>query len=424
VTDKADLLQGPHGWKVVLAGGLAVLSAAAATLAIRATDPASADTYLTGAHNAAVRTVDGDLHTAAAGERLARGATVLTGVGGSAQLATGGRTVYLGAGSTVRVLDGVHQQLQRGLVMVDSREGARLDLDTLAGKVATAAGALARVETAAQLRLAVYDGSAALTAAGRSATATVDRLHQVLTPYGQVAGRTTVLALTPDDPWEARLVADLVAADQDLTHLADSLGGGDGAALLTAAPAALRTVPTPPVGPARGETALAVALAQAARGGDATTALSTVQSGRREGGSWGVVAALVGARVTAVSALLDGALAPVPGGPGGPTIIAGGLPSVPGLFGPTATPTVVPTTGPTTGPIDGPTPTRPTTRPPTTPPSSPPPGLVEGLVDTVLGLLPPAPAPSPTPPAPPAAPTPAKPLLELDLLGLNLTLGG
>jgi hypothetical protein len=427
VTDRPDLLTGPHGWKVVLAAGVAVLTAASVTVAFRASDPAAADTFVTGAHNAAVQPPGGQAHSAVVGERVPAGATVLTGDGGSAELSTAGRDVYVGALSTVRIQDGVHQRLDRGLVMVDSRRGARLDLVTPAGEVRTPSGVLTRVEDAAQLRLAVYGGHAAFAAAGRSSTAVVPGLHQVQVPYGQLPGRVTALALTPGDPWEARLVADLVAADADLNHLAYSLDGNDGATVLNAAPAALRTTPPPP-GPLRSETALSVALAQAARGDDPVTTLATVETSRREGGSWGVVAAIVGARVTGVSALLDGTLAPLPGAAG--SVAAGVAPSLSGLLGSGGAGTGGSVGGSGSG-SDGtaprqPTPSSPSGAPSTAPaplPSPTPTAVVDQLVTTVLSVVP-TPVPT-TSPAPAPAPSPTSstllPSLQLPpLLGIQL----
>lgn len=411
VTDRTDLLGGDRAWKAVLAGGLAVLTAAAVTLVVRSGDPAAADTYLTSAREAVVHLADGSEHPAVAGERVPEGATVRTGPEGGAQLATGDRTVYVGRLSTVKVLDGVHQVLRRGWAMVDSRRGARLTLDTEAGAVETAAGALSRVEQDKVLRLAVYDGSATLTPVGRSLRTRVPGLYQVQVQYGSVAGRVTALALRRDD-WDTRLAQDLVNADTDLNTLATGLAGPDGAALLGVAPVALRPAVAPPVGAARGELALGVAVAQAARKvGDPAEALGTVRSARAEGGSWGVVAAIVGARVTAVSALLDGALTPPGTGPGtGPAVVAGG-PGLDGLFGPSGAP------GSSGGPTSAPTSTRPTSRPTSTrtPTPSPSAGTVDSLVTTVVNLLP-TPPPLLGRPAPTPTPTPtATPLLGIDL---------
>ncbi|MCW2599303.1 MAG: hypothetical protein JWM02_1132 [Frankiales bacterium] len=415
-----------EGWHGVLAAGLAVFIAASVVLVTHQIDPASADTYLTSVRNAVIQFPDGSQRTAEIGARLPNGAQLRTGQQGGAELSTAGRNVYVGAVSTVDVLDGVRQTLTRGQVMVDSRKGPRLQLSTRAGTVAAKAGALARVEAAALLRLAVFEGTAAITATGRRATTAVGALHQVQVAYGYPADRVTPLALT-DDAWESRLAGDLVSADQDLVHLADSLGGSDGRAVLTAAPVALRTASLGAVA-ASGEQAVAVAVAEVASrsAGPVTDRLAFVLSARSDGGSWGVVAALVGARVTAVSTLLDAALTPAGDSTPG-TTVAGQIPNVQGLFGSSPSATTPTTTRPTEqGPGGGRPSTQPSTGPSTQPsgiptPTTPtPPGLIGGLVNTVLGLL-------PHPTATPAAastpsPSPA-PLVDLNLGGLGLKLG-
>jgi hypothetical protein len=405
VTDNSGVL-------AVGAAALSVLATATVVVLAHSPDPASADTYVTSVRNAVVRLVDGSEQTPSVGERLPQGAQVRTGQDGGASLSTSGRTVYVGALSTLDVLDGVRQTLGRGQVMVDSRKGPRLALTTLAGTVAAGAGSLARVETAAVLRLGVFEGSAAITATGRHASTAVGALHQVQVPYGYLPGQVTTLALT-DDRWETRLAGTLVSADQDLSHLATSLDGTEGATLLNAAPAALRAGLSVP---GRGEQALSVALAQAGHAGTPTDNLGFVQAARRDGGSWGVIAALLQARVSAVSALLDGALTP-----GGSTPVQA-LPqvtSLPGLLGPSATPNPA-GTRPSSPPPVTPTGTPPPKTPPTTPPPTSPTPLVGSLVDTVLGIIKPpaAPAASGTPTV---SPTPA-PILPL-LPSLPLKLG-
>ena len=396
IQDISAWLSGARGWQTVLASGLAVLTAATTTVALHAPDPASADTFVSVAREAQVFLPDGTDHTAAEGERLPRGARVQTGAEGGVQLRTAGRTVYVGALSTLTVTDGVRQTLARGLAMVDARRGARLDLSTPAGVVSSAAGSVVRVEESPLQRIAVFDGKATLHVVGRSATATVTALHQVRVQPGSLPQRTTALVLR-SDAWERSVAADLVAADAELTTLASGLGDATGQTFLTAAPASLRSTTVPAPGAARGEEALTVALAAAAA--DPSTALSEVRADRADNGSWGVVAALVGASVNDVSAVLNAALAPLPADTSGSTSNAGRTP-LPGVL-PTGSPSPGSTTGrPTTGPTGKPT----ATPTPTVTPSESP-GLVTTLVDTVLGLLPtPKAATVPTTPTP--SPTP------------------
>jgi hypothetical protein len=397
VTDTSGFLEGEHGWKAVLAGALSVLVVAVGALVVRTGDPATADTYLSAVRDAAVVLPGGSTVTATEGMRVPEGAVLRTGSVGGATLRTAGRDVYVGAESAVRVVDGVHQRLDQGQVMVDTRNGPQLRLLTLAGAVRVADSSLARVEQGAKLRLAVFAGTSWLTATGRQAETTVHALYQAKAAYGAVGETPTPLALN-DDAWERRLAPALVTADLDLRALGRGLAGAEGQLVLQAASARLRAVPATSVD--RGEQALAVAVAQASTDRDQVQALNQVQAYRAAGGSWGVVAALVSARVSAVSALLDGVLATPTTGPG-PTVQAGGTPDLSGVLGP---PTTVPTTRspqPAPGPSSTrpqPSPTRSTSSPTATPTTSP----VDTLLSTVAGLL----SPSPSPPAPATSPTP------------------
>lgn len=377
VTDSSGLR---GNWLVVLAGAVAVLTAAFVTLVVRTGDPTTADTYLESSRDAAVVLADGRLVEARDGMRVPSGATVRTGAAGAAHLSTAGRDVYLGALTTLIVLDGLRETLDRGQVMADSRNGPRLQLTTRAGLVTVAAESLARVENGPVLRLGVFTGSSRIEAVGRQASTTVPALYQVQAPYGGLPGAPTALALT-DDAWEQRLAGALVGADRDLDALERGLAGADGLAVLSAAPVALREVP--PTSPDRGEQALSVAVAQAAqRSSSAAQNLTTIQTDRGQGGSWGVVAAIVQARVSAVSALLDGVLSP----PGTVVpVLAGATPLLPGLFGPSQ-PTSEPS--PTGGPSGSPVPSRsPSPRPTPTRTVSPSPSAVDQVISTVTGLL-------------------------------------
>jgi len=392
VTDRTDVLRGSRAWQGVLAGGLAVLSAATITAFVGVGDPAAAGTYVTSVTRAVVVQPDGTQQAARIGDLVPRGGRLRTGQGGGARLTTAGRDLYVGAVSTVLVQDGLREALERGQVMVDSRSGPRLALATGAGTVSVRGGALARVERGVVLRVGVFDGAVSLQVQGRQATTTVPALYQVLTQYGALPGRPTALALQ-SDAWEQRLAADLTGADEQLNRLQVGLRGAEGALVLTAAPASLRRGS---VDPDRGEQALSVALAQEARAaGGAEDNLVVVRTARREGGSWGVVAAIVRASVTDVSGRLDATLNNEPPG----TLIAG--PPAPGVVSPGG-----PTSGPPAGPTDGSSPTpSPSTSPtagPTSP--SPSPSTVEQVVKIVRDLLP-TPLPSLSPLAsPPAVP--------------------
>lgn len=295
----------PSGVAILAAGSLL----AALGLSACGPDAAHADTVLRAARAATVELADGGSRPASVGMIVPKGATVRTADGGSASLVAAGRTVLLGSASAVTVVDGQREQLRQGLVMIDARNAPGLALDAGAATVQAPRGALARVERGAVLRAASYRQSVTVRASGRRAEATVDRLHQVQVPDGGVPGRVTPLALTPHDTWERSYVLDLVTANDDLDALAEGLdrNPASGAAVLQAVPASYADVVTPATGEPRSETALAFVLARATHSGG-PAAYGKVRGLREDGGSWGVVAALVQADVAAVSAALDALL--------------------------------------------------------------------------------------------------------------------
>jgi hypothetical protein len=392
VADILDTMRGlDRGWQAVLASGLAVLTAATTTVVLHASDPASADTRVELARLAQVYLPDGSNHEAVEGEVLPRGAELHTGRDGGAQLTTAGRRVYLDGLSTLTVRDGVSETLSRGAAMVDARDGAHLDLSTPAGLVVTADGAVARVEEGLLLtRVGVYEGSASLRPVGRSSTTEVPRWMQVKVQPQSLPQRTTPLQLRGDS-WDKAVAADLVSADEDLNNLADGLALQEGASYLRTV---YRTGGVPPVGAARGEEALTVLVAKASTQPDA---LAQVRADRADLGSWGVVAALVQARVATISSVLSAALSP-PSDIGTPTTVNAGGPGNPGaLPSGASSPASAPSHGPTTRPSATPSPSQ----------VSPTPALVDGLVNRVLALVTPTPSTLRGPgPAPTATPKP------------------
>lgn len=390
----AAWLSGSRGWQTVLGGALAVLTAASASAVLLPTDPASADTRVEIARAAEVYLPDGTHHPAAEGEVLPRGAELHTGAGGGAQLLTAGRRTYLGQQTTLRIQDGVRDTLFRGLALVDARNGARLDLTTPVGRVATPAGAVSRVEESLLTRVAVYAGTVTLHPVGRTSSTAVPALHQVKVQGQSLPDRVTPLQLD-GQAWERAVAADLVSADQQLRDLAEGLSGPEGAKVFRTAPASYRPTTLPAEGPARGEQALGIAVAVAA---DAADALAQVRAYRADLGSWGVVAALVRAPLNKVSAVLSAALAPATSTPGPTTVDAGGPQVLPGLS-PTPSAAPAPTSTETKQP------TRPTATPtPTKPTTSASPNVVDGLITTVLTLVSPKPQ-TPAQPVPTAVPT-------------------
>ena len=396
-----------RGVRSVLAAGLAVLAAAVTTVALRGSDPASADTRVAVARLAQVYLPDGTNHPAVEGEVLPRGAELHTGQGGGAQLTTAGRRVYLGSQSTLVVRDGVREDLTRGLAMVDARDGAHLDLTTPAGRVSTPGGAVSRVEEGMLTRVAAYYGTVTLHPVGRASSTAVPHLHQLKVQPQSLPQRTTPLQLTPGDPWERTVAADLVSADEELNNLAAGLSLQEGEIYLAKLPTSLRSGSVPPLGsPARGEEALTFAVASAASDKDA---LTNVRAYRGDLGSWGVVAALVRAPVGKVSDALSRALSPSTSASGPTTVNAGSTVNLPGGV-PTTNPSPGASRAPGTGPSTGPT-ARPTSSPISRPTTSPSPGVVTSVVDTITSLVSPKPGPVPARPVTPVTSPSQQPCL-------------
>lgn len=384
---------------------------AALGLSACGSNPAAAKTLVQSARAATLELADGGSKPATDGMTVPKGATLRTQPGGSAALVAAGRTVLLGSATAVTVVDGAREQLRAGLVLVDARRSPGLALDAGAATVTTRRGSLARVERGTLLRAASYRSDLTVRATGRRSEEKVPALHQVQVPDGGLPGPPTTLRLTPHDSWERSYALDLVTADADLVALAEGLdrNPASSAAVLSAVPASYTTsVPDDPAEP-RSETALAYVLAQAGdvEGGDG---FADVRNRRREGGSWGVVAAIVGAKTSDVAAALDTVLNPTEG----PAVLAaaeGPAPVPSDVVGPGGTPSTS-VAAPTRGPSR-----RPSPRPSPSPSRSSDP--VDDVVTTVTGLL-----PTPTPVAVPllSSPSPA-PLLGVDVGGLGLHVG-
>ena len=373
-------------------------------------DVAKASTVVQDARAATLHLADGTSSPVDDGTKVPKGATVSTAPGGSASLVTAGRVVLLGSDTAVRVQDGRREQLRKGLVMVDARRAGDLELDAGAATVSTARGSLTRVERDALLRVAAFRKGVSVRASGRRAHVAVDALHQVQVPYGGLPGRVTALGLTRDT-WERRYALSLVSSDIDLTNLAAGLDGDTDStnAIGAALPAAFGTS-TRASGERASEQALAFLVARAARGDKDT--FQDVRRFRAEGGSWGVVAAIVGAQVGQVSAALDALLAPdepvLAAEPGSGQVDVGGLLGGGSTGGSGGGSTGGASPRPTTGPA-------PSGSPAPRPSASPDP--VEEVVRTVQSLL-------PSPPPVEVLPSPsASPLLRVGVGGVTLGVG-
>ena len=406
---------------------LAVVLLAAVGVAAFRSGTASADTVLARGADAVLQLPDGTRRPAVEGETVPPGSTVLAGRTG-ARLDTRDREVHLGGDTAVQVVDGVRQRLQSGFVLVDAADAPGLEVTTASAVVDAPDGALVRVDGGPLVRVGVLrgDGDPALVRpAGRRTTTEVPVYFSVQVPAGGLPGRVAPFALTPGDAYEAALARDLVTADTDLTALGRRLDGlgSAGPVVLTALRRDVPADDTLAAGAPGSEGALGYLLASAAP--DAAPLpdrYARVRGLRADGGSWGVVAAIVSAPVDRVGAALSALL-------GGSPVLAGAetgvdVGDVLGL--PPGAPSPQPP-APGGGPAPGPGPQQPgPSSPPPAPQPSPTPVLpplppagplepvvdvVEDVVDDVLDLvLPPSPAPSS-----PAPSSPAPPLVDLDL---------
>jgi hypothetical protein len=253
---------------------------------------ASATTVLAGVTGASVVHADGSTAAAVNGLRLRPGDVVRTDPGGRAELVTRARHVYVGSQASVQVLDGEHQQLRHGAMVVDAQHGSGLSLRVAGVEVTAPAGTALRAERSVTVRLGALAGrSHIVSSTGRSLD--LPSLHQVVVGGDALPELATPLRLTDDDG-ESRAVPVLVRDDESLVSLARGIDG-TGAATAEVVTAAWRgpTARTP-AGVARSERVLPVVIAAAGPAGDAAHRYRSAVALRTAGASWGVVAHLLG----------------------------------------------------------------------------------------------------------------------------------
>ncbi|HEX8001559.1 MAG TPA: hypothetical protein VF519_02575 [Mycobacteriales bacterium] len=317
--------------KVAPVLGAAALVAAASLTAC--SDVRDETVTLSGVRDAVVVS-GGTERTASDGAELRKGDRVRTGTGGTATLVVRDRRVLLAGSTEVAVPDGATVELARGGLLVDHRRGPGVTVragDTTVDQIGD--GAL-RVERRFSVLVAAFSADSRVrTTTGQRLT--LDPLHQVA-----VAGRALPRAAVPlqlrHDDWERTVIGPVVADDTRLNALAASLDG-PGAPVV---PASLR----PAAGARTSDTVLSEAIGRAAR-----KSAAEARTLRSQGGSWGVVAALLGTSAvdvgTTLAAVLRGELAPAPSSSSSPTsgVVAGGSPrpvtSSRPQPGPTPTPT-------------------------------------------------------------------------------------
>ncbi|HET7530297.1 MAG TPA: hypothetical protein VFJ98_04990 [Mycobacteriales bacterium] len=293
-------------------GAIAAVAGLAATgLTGCSSSLSSATTVLAGVSRATVVHSDGTTIAAVDGLRLHAGDVVRTAPAGRAELVTRSRHVYLGSVAAVRIVDGEHQQLRHGAMVVDAQHGSALELEVGGLQVMAPAGSALRAERSATVRLGALAGTSRITSStGRSLAVTA--LHQVVVGGDALPDATTPLRLTDDDG-EARAVPALVHDDQSLNGLARGIDTSGAAAAAVVTAAWHGPSPVAPAGVARSELVLPVVIAAAGPAADATERLHAAAALRKAGGSWGVVAHLLGvaaARVVDELAVLQRTQAP------------------------------------------------------------------------------------------------------------------
>lgn len=374
------------------------LAGSAASLAGCGHGPSDATTVLRGDTGVTVVT-NGVSHAGVDGERLVIGESVRTTTADSA-LVTGGRVTLLGPSTALDIAGRSHYVVDAGTVVLDRRRGPDARVDAGPVTVERVGATAVRIERGFAVRVAVYDGGSAVVSASERSM-TVPALHEIGVPGASLPSMPAPMALR-DDALDTAAAPALVSADVTLDRRATAMDRAGGAAV---AAALIRTLPAAPTATAVSERVLPVAIARADDSAPLTDAYARTTALRAGGGSWGVVAALVDAKIAAVQQQLDALLAgrtlalELPAGSGGDggaavtALLAAAAPAPasaapePGVPSPMVSPEggVIPTPSPT-------------------PPSPP---LVQSLVNTITGLLPQPSSSSAPPEAPRPAPAPA-----------------
>jgi hypothetical protein len=372
------------------------LLAAAGVLTGCGAGAGSAITRISKAADAQVVTAAGRTVPARPGLTLHAGDQVRTAADGAAVLTTGGRKSYLGGQGSYLVSGRGAGVLGRGAFVVDGRKGPALSVTS--GSVTARIGRSAvRVEHGFAVRVAVLAGNSVVVngdPANGPARLSVPTLYQVVVS-GRGLTAATPLTLVDDDA--ERLVApDLVGDDLQLTRTASALDtGAEGRSLVRIAEADFgsRSVQSR----VASETALPIAIARAATPSTTDSVglrahYLTATKLRRAGGSWAVVARLVGTNATATGRAIDGLLQGVPSvgtvlavAPltnGGPATGSGTSSSQTSAGGNGNS------GGGNSSSGNNPSGSKPPSHGPS-PSPSPTPGPVQQVVDGVLGILPP-----------------------------------
>lgn len=364
--------------------------------------PASATrTTLSAAVQTTVVPPSGQARTGRPGEVLPPGTLVRTGPVGSAILDTGGRLVWLGAESTVSVVDGTHEGLRAGSVLIDARSGPSLRLQAQDWEITAAPGSAVQVAATFATEVGVLVGSARI--GGSTGSVRVPALHQLLaTALALPSGELPPLQLT-DNRAEKSVAPALVADDVYLRAEARAIDTAPAlaAGLQQVASTVVAAAFTASAPRQASESILPLLIAKAARGGGGLTArYRRAKTLRAEGGSWGVIAHLLDATALRTAGDLQALLVLVaarhPGALLGATGVVSGTVGRSGLPGAGAG---VGGRGFGRGRSTPPSSATASSAPPPSPAPSSSPGTpsVQQVLNTVSGLLPSLPSPTPSP---------------------------
>jgi hypothetical protein len=255
----------------------------------------SATTELRGVLNVTVVHTDGETVRGLDGLRLRAGDVVRTATDGRAELVTRDRVVYVGSDAAMQVVAGDRQVLRHGAAVVNAQDAPGLSLQVAGLSVTVPDGSAVRAERSVTVRIGTLAGSAEIVSdTGRRLT--VAALHQTTVGGDALPDGATPLRLTDDDG-EARTVRDLVRDDQTLLGLARGMDATGRSTVQAVSQSLDRTFGQQPVGAGRSEQLLPAVIAAAAR--DRALYAQAVDL-RRAGGSWGVVARLVGVQAAGV----------------------------------------------------------------------------------------------------------------------------
>lgn len=255
----------------------------------------SATTELRGVLNATVVHTDGETARGVDGLRLRPGDVVRTAAGGRAELVTRDRVVYIGSEAAMQVVAGDRQVLRHGAAVVNAQDAPGLSLQVAGLEVTVPDGSAIRAERSVTVRVGTLAGSAEVVS-GTGRRLTVAALHQTTVGGDALPDDTTPLRLTDDDG-EARTVPDLVRDDQTLLGLARGMDSTGRSTVRAVSQSLDRDFSRQPPGAGRSEQLLPAVIAAAAE--DRALYQRAVDL-RRAGGSWGVVARLVGVQAAGV----------------------------------------------------------------------------------------------------------------------------